>query len=288
MISIIGNSLFKKNISKIGLGTVQFGLPYGITNKNGKTPEKDVKLILNYAKEVGIDVLDTASCYGTSEKVLGKNDLTEFKIVSKFILHNIDKDITIQLRDSLADLKIQALYGYMAHRPLEIANNLRHWDELIQLKEKNLINKIGFSYNEIAEIEITLSMGLVPDIIQVPYNYLDNRFEPYMKELKKRGCEIHARSPFLQGLFFSETNKLNSFFDDVKPIIKEIQVFGNNLPKMLLKYCSDKTFVDKVIFGVNTLSQLKDNIENFYDTLSLPLNKRKVEESILIPSKWPK
>lgn len=280
--------LISKVVSKIGLGTVQFGIPYGISNIHGKTPEREVKLILNYAKEVGIDVLDTASTYGTSEKVLGKNDLMGFKIVSKFLLQNSDKEITIHLRDSLADLKMQTLYGYMAHRPLEIANNAKHWEELIQLKEQNFIKKIGFSYNEVEEIETTLSIGLIPDIIQVPYNYLDNRFEPYMKELKNRGCEIHTRSPFLQGLFFSDTNKLHNFFDDVKPIIQEIQVFGNALPRMLLKYCTDKPFIDKVIFGVNTLSQLKDNMKDLCDTLSLPLNKRKVEESLLIPSKWPK
>lgn len=276
-------------ISKIGLGTVQFGIPYGITNKCGQTtPEAEVTLILNYAKEVGIDVLDTASAYGKSEKVLGKNDLSSFKVVSKFLLQNSEKCLSKQFRDSLANLNTKTLYGYISHRPLEIANNPELWEELIQLKEQKLIEKIGFSFDEVHEIKNILSLDLTPDIIQVPYNYLDNRFEPFMKELKSKGCEIHTRSAFLQGLFFSETNKLNDFFNDVKSIIQQLQDYGNALPSLLLKYCTDKPFIDKVIFGVNTLTQLKSNINNLSVLNALPLKTQTIDDSILIPSKWPK
>jgi len=276
------------SISKIGLGTVQFGIPYGISNKNGQTPEAEVKLILNYAKEVGIDVLDTASAYGTSEKVLGENDLSEFKIVSKFLLQNSKHSISLQLKESLQNLKVNSLYGYMAHRPMEVADSPELWDQLIQLKEQGSIEKIGFSFNEVHEIENILTIGLVPDIIQVPYNYFDNRFEPYITELKKQGCEIHTRSAFLQGLFFSDTKNLNAFFDDVKPVIQQLQKFGDALPGMLLKHCTDKPFIDRVIFGVNTLSQLKNNISNLSVSNLLPLKTQTINNSILIPSKWPK
>jgi len=275
-------------ISKIGLGTVQFGIPYGITNKLGQTPEPEVKLILNYAKEVGINVLDTATAYGESEKVLGRNDLNGFKVVSKFLLDKNDKRITQQLKESLTNLKTPKLYGYMAHRPMEIANRPELWKELIHLREQGYIKKIGFSFNEVDEMKTVLSLGLSPDIIQVPYNYLDNRFVPYMKELKNQGCEIHTRSAFLQGLFFSEPTKLNDFFSDVKPIIQQLQKFGIALPGMLLKYCTDKPFIDKVIFGVNTLSQLKNNISNLSVSNLLPLKTQTINNLILIPSKWPK
>lgn len=276
------------SLSKIGLGTVQFGIPYGISNKQGQTEESEVSLILNYAREFGIKILDTASAYGTSEQVLGKNDLSGFKIVSKFLLHNSRKSISQQLHDSLTYLKSQSLYGYMAHRPMEIVSNPKLWDELIQLKAEGFIKKIGFSFNEIHEVETVLSLGLIPDIIQVPYNYLDNRFEPYMKVLNENGCEIHTRSAFLQGLFFSEIYNLNAFFDDVKPIIQKLQKYGDSLPVMLLKYCTDKSFINKVIFGVNTLSQLKNNIKDISVTHNLPLQTECIDESILIPSQWPK
>jgi len=274
--------------SKIGIGTVQFGIPYGISNKHGQTPEAEVKLILNYAKEDGIDVLDTASAYGNSEKVLGKNDLSAFKITSKFLLQNDQCSISQQLKESLQNLNVNSLYGYMAHRPMEVVDNPGLWDQLIQLKEQGSIKKIGFSFNEVYEIENILTLELIPDIIQVPYNYFDNRFEPYIIELKKLGCEIHARSPFLQGLFFTDTQALSDYFSDVKPIIEKLQKLGDNLSGMLLKYCTEKPFIDKVIFGVNTLYQLKENVKGIAHAGILPLNTKRISNLILIPSKWPK
>lgn len=275
-------------ISKIGLGTVQFGIPYGITNKRGQTPETEVALILNYAKEVGIDTLDTANAYGASEKVLGQNNIADFKIVSKFLRQHPNQNISDILNESLKNLNVSALYGYMAHRPMDVVQNPNLWDELNILKQNGTFQKIGFSFNEIFEIEEVLKIGFNPDIIQVPYNYLDHRFESYMKELKNQGCEIHTRSAFLQGLFFSDPKNLNVFFDDVKPVIQQLQKFGNALPGMLLKHCADKPFIDKVIFGVNTLSQLKSNINNLSVTNTLPLKTQTINDSILIPSKWPK
>lgn len=276
-------------ISKIGIGTVQFGIPYGISNKDGQTSEPEVSSILKYAKEIGIDILDTASAYGTSENVLGKNYLTEFKIVSKFLLQNSKDSISQQLKESLQNLNVQFLYGYMAHRPMEIAdNNPKLWNELVQLKEQGFIKKIGFSFNEVSEIEAVFSMGITPDIIQVPYNYLDNRFEPFMKSLKQRGCEIHTRSAFLQGLFFVDTNTLDPFFNEVKPIIEQLKNDCKNLAPALIKYCIDKPFIDKVIFGVNTRTQLKNNISGLSKAVHLAPHNHEIKESILIPSKWPK
>ena len=76
---------------KLGLGTVQFGCNYGISNKNGQVTYEEINRILNYAKEVGIDTLDTASLYGNSEEVLGQFNLSEFKVVTKTI--KVDKTL---------------------------------------------------------------------------------------------------------------------------------------------------------------------------------------------------
>lgn len=273
---------------KIGLGTVQFGIPYGISNKSGQTSHAEVTFILNYAKEQGIDILDTASAYGTSEKVLGQNNLECFKVVSKFLIQNSEQSISTQLYTSLKLLNINSLYAYMAHRALDIVNHPELWYELNKFREKGFIKKIGFSFNEINEMDAVLAAGFSPDIIQIPYNYLDKRFQAYMIDLKSKGCEIHTRSPFLQGLFFSDTSGLNPFFNEVKPVLAQLQEYGPDLPGMLLKHCMEKPFVDKVIFGVNTLAQIKENIRSMMNAENLPLNEKEVNESILIPSKWPK
>jgi aryl-alcohol dehydrogenase-like predicted oxidoreductase len=277
------------SISKIGLGTVQFGIPYGISNKHGQTSELEVSSILKTARKVGINTLDTANSYGTSEKVLGQNNIADFKIVSKFLRQHTNQNISDILNESLKNLNVTAIYGYMAHRPMDVVQYPNIWDELNMLKQNGTIQKIGFSFNEIFEIEEVLKIGFNPDIIQVPYNYLDHRFESYMKELKNQGCEIHTRSAFLQGLFFMETQKLTSFFDEIKPIIEELQKTIEDLPTALLQFCIHKPFIDKVIFGVNTNDQLKSNIQGISNTLtSLPENNTPINDSILIPSKWPK
>ena len=70
-------------MSKIALGTVQFGINYGISSTNGKVKSKEVENILNYAYSKNIDLLDTAPAYGDSEKILGKATVQRFKIVTK-------------------------------------------------------------------------------------------------------------------------------------------------------------------------------------------------------------
>ena len=57
-------------MSKLALGTVQFGIDYGI-NSGVKVETDEVSRIINYARNNGINLLDTAQLYGSSEKVLG-------------------------------------------------------------------------------------------------------------------------------------------------------------------------------------------------------------------------
>ena len=70
-------------MSKIALGSVQFGLDYGISNVSGQVSFKEVEKILKLAKESSIETLDTSSGYGNSEKVLGSVGVNDFKIVTK-------------------------------------------------------------------------------------------------------------------------------------------------------------------------------------------------------------
>ena len=68
---------------KLALGTVQFGLSYGIANRKGQVQTGEVKNILDYAKENKINVLDTASSYGNSEEILGSIGVNDYQIISK-------------------------------------------------------------------------------------------------------------------------------------------------------------------------------------------------------------
>lgn len=274
-------------IQKIGIGTVQFGLNYGISNKHGKTSEIEIEKILNAAKAHGMKYIDTASAYGNSEEMLGNNDLSCFKIVSKFMSPSLGSRISHQLDQSLDKFNLDSIYGYLAHRPRQVLEYPEQWKELQGFKDQGTVEKIGFSLNEPKELYPLLEKGYFPDLVQVPYSYFDRRFEAIMIDLKNRGCEIHTRSTFLQGLFFMEPEKLNSFFEEVKPLLKELQK-KSPLNGALMKFVVEKPFIDKVIIGVENEEQLVQNINNIKKAPALPKLESKITDNILIPSRWPK
>lgn len=272
---------------KIGLGTVQFGLPYGISNKKGQTSVGEVKKILGRARSMGIEMLDSASGYGRAEEVLGQNDLSGFKLISKFLPPSEGAGVADQLHQSLHHLGLPSLYGYLAHRPQELLNHPEHWEEIGNFKDQGKVTKVGFSLNEPEELEQLLEKEYLPDLIQVPYNYFDRRFEHLMTDLKNKGCEIHTRSAFLQGLFFVDPSTLDDHFLEIKSQLEALQQL-EPLNGALLKFAIEKPFIDKVIIGVENEQQLIANLTGVDNAPSLPQLDRKVSDNILIPSRWPK
>lgn len=273
--------------ARIGLGTVQFGLPYGISNTAGQTPPDEAARILEHARNVGITVIDTASAYGTAEEVLGKLNLTGFRIISKFMPPENGSGISAQLERSLSHLKTGSLYGYLAHRPAEVVANPWQWHEATRLKEQGLIQKIGFSFNDPAEVDMVLEMGWLPDLTQVPFNYFDQRFKKHGILLHNKGCEVHSRSAFLQGLFFKQNGELPAFFDVVKPLLRTLQKNRDTLAGGLLAYCLKQEFIDYVIVGVNNEHQLAENLRLLRQAESLPELQLNIPENIVNPSAWP-
>ncbi|MDR9366398.1 MAG: aldo/keto reductase [Balneolaceae bacterium] len=274
-------------VQKIGLGTVQFGIPYGISNQRGQTSPKEVARILETAREKQIQFIDTAPAYGNAERLLGQNDLSTFKVISKFMPPESGGSVSDQLKQSLDDLKISSVYGYLAHRPKHLAENVSIWKELKSLKEKELVQNIGVSLNKPYYLEVLLGKNITPDIIQVPFNYFDRRFKDLMISLKKGGCEIHARSTFLQGLFFMDIDQLDSYFDPFIPVLENLQETVENLPGALLNFVLSQPFIDTVIIGVENNEQFIQNLDSLATLSSLPKLTTKIPESILIPSNWP-
>ncbi len=275
--------------AKIGLGSVQFGLPYGISNKTGQTSEEEVSKILDLAYREGIRIIDTASAYGTSETVIGTLNQSRFQVVSKFMPSDSAVDIREQLEKSLSLLQAEKLYGYLAHRPLNLLENESVWEELKVLKNENKIQKIGFSLNTPDEYFQLKSAGLIPDLVQVPYNYFDTRFKSILIELKENGCEIHTRSTFLQGLFFTDVEKLSAFFDDLKPSLEYLHdTYKDNLQSVLLKYVINQDFIDVVIMGIENAHQFEINLRDIETAPDIIHSNIVYSENLVMPMYWPK
>jgi len=279
-------------VSKIALGTVQFGLDYGINNKSGKVDKQEVNAILDYCKKVGIETLDTASAYGDSESVLGSLGVNDFKLISK-ASHDQTNSISSLFRESLVNLSTQKLYAYLIHNFNMYDQDKSIWEEMEELKAHGRVQKIGISLYYPEELEELWRDGISPDIIQVPYNIFDRRFEDYFEKLVDLKTEIHTRSTFLQGLFFKSEN-LPAHFDEIRDQLNHLQVIAQqnqvDISTLCLSYVINNEKIHKVVIGVDSLEQLKQNILGVNNCVIKDLidgSFRINNLEILIPSNWP-
>lgn len=292
--------MLQNTVNRIALGTMQFGSKYGMANKKGKVSKKEAFAILDYARNFGIDTIDTAVGYGESEKIIGefmKAQKANFKIVSKFSLEDNDIHRTNEtIYASLSRLKKERIYGYLLHRFRDFVKNPRIWDILEDLKEKQIIEKIGFSIYTTDELKIIREKGINYDILELPYSVFDRRFEEYFKSLKKRNVEIHARSIFLQGLAFMKPNDLPSNLFGATGNLERLRKISSDYDIPLNAICLDfvilNRLVNKAIIGIDSLEQLKRNLSsvNFIDKVREVYDKtEKVsinDEDIVLPYKW--
>lgn len=275
--------------SKLALGTVQFGVDYGISNSDGKPPIQEIEAILKLTLESKIDLLDTANSYGEAEHVIGLLNANRFYIVTKFLPESQNGLFENQFQDSLSKLKTEHVYGLLAHRPMDVVNNPEIWDKMNVQKDNQKVKKIGFSFNSTEEYYAVIGKSFYPDIVQVPFNYFDDRFSDIIKELKSNGCEIHVRSAFLQGLFFANTSQLSTFFNEVKELVIELQKeYNTSLAAALLLFILDNKFIDKVVIGIQNRNQLQNILDSEVIAPKLKGLDKKINHKILQPSLWPK
>lgn len=262
---------------KLGLGTVQFGLSYGISNKNGQVKFDEIKKILNQAAISNINILDTAQGYGNSEQVLGKFDLSKFKIISKIASH---KDI----ETSLKNLNLSSIYALLLHNENEL--NFTSFQKLCKYKELNLVKKIGCSVYSPEKLKKIINNFSI-DIVQLPLNLLDQRFIPFLPILKEKNIEIHIRSVFLQGLLLMQPDQLSSYFNPIKAILKQIPA---NKIKMCLDFVKGFHEIDHIIIGTTTLNELNEIIENYNQPPEqLDYSQFKInDEKFILPMNWEK
>jgi len=288
-------------MSKLSIGTVQFGLDYGIANKLGKVSFDEVQKILSEAKRHNIDTLDTAAAYGDSESVLGTSGVEQFDIITKLpeIPDNV-KNITSYIEDSffnsLKKLNVSKVYAFLLHRPDQLLSNSGDeiYKTLLNLKEQGLIKKIGASIYQPSELgDIYSKYNL--ELIQLPFNILDRRLieTGWLSKLKKMNVEIHVRSAFLQGLLLMSKSQRPEKFNCWNDLwVKwDYWLEENNITALeaSIRYVLSVPEISKVIVGVDSTLQLKEIISAADGKLPLiPLELFSNDASLLNPSNWNK
>jgi aryl-alcohol dehydrogenase-like predicted oxidoreductase len=291
---------------KIGLGTVQFGLDYGVSNTQGITQATEVKDILKLAWQRGITILDTAAAYGMSEEVIGQStpEGVSFKIVTKtppFKKERFDKTDATRLKEtflqSLKKVKQPAIYGLLVHHAndLLVPGGPYLWQTMEDLKAAGLVRKIGVSVYSPREIE-ELTEKYHPDLIQLPVSVFDQRMIQggYLRNLKDLGIEIHSRSVFLQGLLLMTPEEISSYFDPIRPMIMKYHGIMKNQHisplTAALGFVYQQPEIDYIIVGVNNQAHLEKiiNVVHNIETLgNFDFSGYAVhEESIINPSLW--
>lgn len=295
--------------NKLCLGTAQLGMQYGIKNVLQRQPTlKESFAILEAAVQSGIDTFDTASAYGNAEEILGEFGVEKLriKVISKLQFTNEEREkedfeklIGMKISTSLEKLKLMRIYGYLLHTPTDLYNE-KILEELLKYKRQGLIKKIGVSIYEVEDALLAVQNPMI-DIVQIPYNILDRRLEKieFFTLAQKHSVKIFARSAFLQGLLLMHAEQIPSYLTDA---VKYVEYFECILKKynfqkkeaaLLFCYCHPQ--IEYVVFGVETLKQLEENLlllnrmkefQECYEKLYKAFEDFEIPRAVLLPNLW--
>jgi len=275
-------------MTRLGLGTAQFGQAYGVSNTRGQVAPDDAAAILARAAQAEIRVLDTAANYGQAETVLARLHTAPFRIVTKTIsVRDGVSAVIARARQSAKNLHADTL---LVHAAADLADGTL-WPALQALKAEGIFRNIGISAY-VADDPAALAARYRPDVMQLPFSLLDQRLlqNGTLAKLKALGVEIHARSIFLQGLLFLDTlpEKLRPAAPQLAAIKTTIADAGSTPLAAALGFVLSRPEIDVALVGVTTAAELDEILTAAgrplpdLDWTALALN----DDVTLTPSLW--
>ena len=267
------------------IGTVQFGLPYGLQSNAFASSQEEVNKMLDTAFQLGIISLDTATAYGDAEKKIG-NWISKreewFRSKNQGLLittkvHDVD---TISEMSLIASMKMEV---DNSRRRLNIEQipilMLHHFDEYMAhkdwfnkafkvLKEESLIVLSGVSAYSSDDYFAIADSGL--DAVQIPINILDwDRIDSgALRALES--MIVFARSIYLQGLLLRTPNTLHPRLAFAIPVLEKYielcRKYGMGQKEMAMSFVSSIPSITSIVVGCRNVQQLKDNIQVYQKT----------------------
>jgi aryl-alcohol dehydrogenase-like predicted oxidoreductase len=288
-------------LSRLILGTVQFGMSYGIANHTGKVSNNQSRGMLNLCRDNNIGMIDTAIAYGESEKCLGELGVNSFKIVTKLpsVPYNC-KDVSIwvedQFNESLLRLGVNSVYGLLLHRSEQLLekNGQAIYKAMQSLKESGKVEKVGISIYSPNELDKIFHLYDL-DLIQSPFNLIDQRLfkTGWMDRLHNKNIEIHTRSVFLQGLLLMAQADIPIKFSQWSSIWTKWYKWLNENDILAVDAClaypMSFSQINRVVVGADNISQLKQIIKavSIKSPIKFP-NLENGDEALINPSNWSK
>lgn len=274
------------------LGTVQFGLAYGIAGRGGRVADAEIQAILQTAWDAGIRRLDTAPAYGDIESRLSELcKALDFKIITKLggtpeeaVLDEFK--VAASLQRSLQRLGPR-LGGVLFHRTTDLQgepgrlcwNTARQW----ALAQGIPLGCSGYGPQELAILHKQHKL----DFVQVPGNALDQRVAHYPVGT----MEVHLRSCFLQGLLLMPSEQAAARFPTAIPALKR---WHDWLERRALRPLAGALAVVKAfpgvthcLVGVESVAQMVEIAQMWLDTA--PIEAEELQESdldVIDPRRW--
>jgi aryl-alcohol dehydrogenase-like predicted oxidoreductase len=289
-------------ISALVLGTVQFGLDYGVANTTGRPSQETVNRMLATAFDAGVNTLDTASMYNQAESVLGRalGDLgmrDRIFICSKARPHEEasgtpEEQITAAVERSLRVLGVERIGLYLLHG----YHAFPFVGALHRKREAGDIGAVGVSVYSVEEaLDAIATPGI--DAIQHPVSVLDQRFlrSGVLDRAAEAGVAIFARSVYLQGVVTMAISELPAPMAELGRILTGLRELAGDLTieELALRYVASISGVTGVVVGMETHEQMERNLAA---VLAGPLDGRLLEaigeevpdlpDDIINPGHW--
>lgn len=284
---------------RLAIGTVQFGMRYGVANQSGQVPLADIQRIMGKARSAGIDTLDTAIAYGDSESNLGKAGVDGWRVISKLppvpeTCGEIGEWVRNSVAESLGRLNTARLHGLLLHRPANLlgAQGDGLYSALLNLKEQGLVEKIGVSIYAPEELSALLPRFAI-DLVQAPFNLVDRRLQSsgWLSRLKQQGIEVHTRSAFLQGLLLMTAAQRDRKFDRWQPLWNrwERWLEQENVTPVAacLGFVLSQPEIDRVVVGLDSEQHLSEMLSGVGSAnLAVPADFQSDDPELINPSRW--
>ena len=288
-----------ERMTRLALGTVQFGLRYGIANQGGQVSRSEAKSMLRFALANDIDTLDTAIAYGSSEVCLGEAGTQGFKLVTKLPkvpndCEDVKRWIQEQVIASLSRLGVTSVYGLLLHQSDQLlgSNGTLVYQALQELKDNGQVQKVGVSIYSPAELDL-----LIPkyrfDLVQAPFNLVDRRLYStgWMQRLKDDDIEIHTRSVFLQGLLLMSQADIPYMFSPWNELWEKWYRWLSENEVSAVQSCLAFSLsfpeIDRVVIGADSQRQLAQVVNEANKSLDVYIpDLHSNDQNLINPAKW--
>ncbi len=264
-------------VSELAFGGVEIGMPYGlgVAGKSDMLTEREAVDLLHRALDEGINFFDTARMYGDSERIMGKafaGRRSGVVLASKCRHFRDEKGalppagqmrsfIERSLEESLRMLQTDYLDVFMLHQA--DAEILRH-EEIArvfrELKSRGVIRATGASTYSTEETRLAIGSGAW-DVVQLPFNLMDQSHGIYFEEAQARGVGIVIRSVLMKGLLSTRRGRMHPALAEVEQHIRRLEALtgdsGMDMPAFATRFALSWPGVSSVLVGIDRMEYLQ-------------------------------